>query len=46
MFTRPVRLMVTVTAILLLLLYWKVDDKPSGTVKVPNLFELPKAMHD
>jgi hypothetical protein len=43
MFTRPVRLMIAVTAILLLLLYWKVDDRQPDSLQVPDLSQLPKA---
>ena len=37
MFTKPVRIMVTVTALLLAALFYNVDDKPTGPVEVPDL---------
>ena len=37
MFTKPVRLMLTATAILFVLVMWNVDDKPGDKVEVPDL---------
>jgi hypothetical protein len=37
MFTKPVRIMLVATAVLLGLTFWKVDDKPGDKVEVPDL---------
>lgn len=44
MFTKPVRLMLTVTAILVALALWNVDDKPRDQVEVPDLGALTKGL--
>ena len=37
MFTKPVRMMLTATAILFVLVMWNVDDQPGDRVEVPDL---------
>jgi len=44
MFTKPVRLMLTATAILFVLVMWNVDDQPGDKVEVPDLGAVANGM--
>jgi hypothetical protein len=44
MFTKPVRTMLLVTAILVALAFWKVDDRPGDQVEVPDLGAISKSL--
>ncbi len=45
MFTKPVRTMLLITAALLVLVFYEVDDKQPGTVEVPDLAGMADKMN-